>query len=76
MERKGEVMRRFAEGVQGQETSFLEGIKVAVDGGWILLRPDRVAATLHIHAEASTAEAAGKLLRSHRDEVQRLVRSA
>jgi mannose-1-phosphate guanylyltransferase/phosphomannomutase len=76
MERKGEVMRRFAEGVQGQETSFLEGIKVAVDGGWILLRPDRVAATLHIHAEASTAETAGKLLRSHRDEVQRLVRSA
>ncbi len=76
MERKGEVMRRFAEGLQGQEASYLEGIKVAVDGGWVLLRPDRVAPTLHVHAEANTAETASKLLRSHRDEVQRLVRSA
>ncbi len=76
MERKGEVMRRFAEIVQGRETSYLEGIKVGVDGGWILLRPDRVAPTLHVHAESATAESAQKLLRSYRDEVQRLVRSA
>jgi mannose-1-phosphate guanylyltransferase / phosphomannomutase len=76
MERKGEVMRRFAEIVQGRETSYLEGIKVGVDGGWILLRPDRVAPTLHVHAESATTEAAQKLLRSYRDEVQRLVRSA
>ena len=76
VERKGEVMRRFGERVQGQEVSYLEGIKVHLDKGWIVLRPDRVAAALHLHAESSTPEAAQKLLGKHREEVQRLVRSA
>jgi mannose-1-phosphate guanylyltransferase/phosphomannomutase len=76
MERKGEVMRRFAEKIQGQEVSYLEGIKVHLDGGWVLLRPDRVASTLHLHAESGTAESALKLVRKYREEVQRFVRSA
>jgi mannose-1-phosphate guanylyltransferase/phosphomannomutase len=76
IERKGEVMRRFSERVQGQEVSYLEGIKVQLDGGWFLVRPDRVAPSLHLHAESRTAEAAQKLLGKHREEVQRLVRSA
>ncbi len=75
VERKGEVMRRFGERVQGMEVSYLEGIKVRLDSGWILLRPDRVAPTLHLHAESSSPEAAQKLLGKHREEVQRLVRS-
>jgi mannose-1-phosphate guanylyltransferase/phosphomannomutase len=76
IDRKGEVMRRFGEHVQGQEVSYLEGIKVQLDGGWVLLRPDRVAPTLHLHAESDTKEAAQSLLGKHREEVQRLVRSA
>jgi mannose-1-phosphate guanylyltransferase/phosphomannomutase len=76
IERKGEVMRRFSERVQGQEVSYLEGIKVLLDGGWVLVRPDRVAPSLHLHAESRTPEAAQKLLGKHREEVQRLVRSA
>jgi mannose-1-phosphate guanylyltransferase/phosphomannomutase len=76
MERKGEVMRRFGERVQGLEVSYLEGIKVHLNGGWILLRPDRVAPTLHLHAESESPEAAQRLLAKHREEVQRLVRSA
>ena len=76
MERKGEVMRRFAEKVQGQEVSYLEGIKVHLDSGWVLLRPDRVAPTLHLHAESASPEAAQKLVRKYREEVQRFVRSA
>ena len=76
IDRKGEVMRRFGERVQAAEVSYLEGIKVQLDGGWILLRPDRVTPTLHLHAESDTPEAAQKLLGKHREEVQRLVRSA
>ena len=76
VERKGEVMRRFGERVQGLEVSYLEGIKVLLDGGWVLLRPDRVAPTLHLHAESASPEAAQKLVRKYREEVQRLVRSA
>lgn len=74
LERKGEVMRRFAESVQGQRVTYLEGIKVAGDDGWVLLRPDRVAPVLHLHAEAESAQAARALLQHRRAEVGKLVR--
>lgn len=76
LERKGEVMRRFAEAVQGQKVTYLEGIKVAIDEGWVLLRPDRVAPTLHLHAEASSATVARTLLQQRRTEIGKLVRRA
>lgn len=74
LERKGEVMRRFAEAVQGQKVSYLEGIKVATDDGWLLLRPDRVVPLLHLHAEAETAGDARTLLQHRRAEIAKLVR--
>lgn len=74
VERKGEVMRRFVEAVQGQEVSYLEGIKVMLDEGWILLRPDRVAPRLHLHAEGPTQEAARAILDQHLDSMMQLLR--
>lgn len=74
LERKGEVMRRFAEAVQGQKVSYLEGIKVATDEGWVLLRPDRVTPVLHIHAEADSAQFARTLVQQRRGEIAKLVR--
>lgn len=74
LERKGEVMRRFAEAVQGQKVSYLEGIKVATDEGWVLLRPDRVTPVLHIHAEADSAQVARTLVQQRRGEIAKLVR--
>lgn len=76
MERKGGVMRKFAEQVQDREASFLEGIRVPLDGGWVLLRPDRVAPQFHIHAEASTREEATTIVEQYRQLVERLIRSA
>lgn len=74
LERKGEVMRRFAEAVQGQRVSYLEGIKVMADDGWVLLRPDRVAPVLHLHAEAESVQAARSALQHRRAEIGKLVR--
>ncbi|MGE5235941.1 MAG: sugar phosphate nucleotidyltransferase [Acidobacteriota bacterium] len=73
-ERKGEVMRRFSEAFRGRELSFLEGVKVALDGGWVLLRPDRTSPRLRFHAEAATRERAAELLAAHLDLVEGLVR--
>lgn len=75
LERKGEVMRRFVEGVEGERTSFLEGVKVFLDCGWVLVRPDRVAPRLHVHTEGADAGAAAALLSSYRGEVEELIRS-
>jgi mannose-1-phosphate guanylyltransferase / phosphomannomutase len=75
LERKGEVMRRFVEGLEGEQTSFLEGVKVFFDGGWVLLRPDRVAPRLHLHAEGNDEAATAALLANYRSEVEELIRS-
>jgi mannose-1-phosphate guanylyltransferase/phosphomannomutase len=76
LDRKGKVMRRFAEQAQGSEASFLEGIKVTVDEGWVLLRPDRVTPQLHLHAEAARRETAARIVEKYRKVVERLVRGA
>jgi mannose-1-phosphate guanylyltransferase/phosphomannomutase len=76
LERKGRVMRRFAEQSPDAGASFLEGIKLNVDDGWVLMRPDRVTPQLHLHAEGPTAEAAERILMKYRKLVDRLVRSA
>ena len=75
MGRKGEVMRRFVETLAGDQVSFLEGVKVVTDGGWVLLRPDRAAPSLHLHAESADEETAAAVLDRYRVEVEELVRS-
>ncbi len=75
LDRKGEVMRRFVEGLEGERTSFLDGVKVFLDGGWVLLRPDRVAPRLHLHAEGPDSGAAAALLANYRGEIEELIRS-
>ena len=75
MERKGEVMRRYVEGLAGRATSFLDGVKVTTADGWVLLRPDRVAPRLHLHAEAGDAAAAAAVVARLGAEVEALVRS-
>lgn len=74
LDRKGEVMRRFAEQVQGQDVSYLEGIKVLGDDGWVLLRPDRVGPLLHLHAQAEGVHEAKAVVTHQRTEILKLVR--
>jgi mannose-1-phosphate guanylyltransferase / phosphomannomutase len=76
MERKGELMRRFVESLEGERISFLEGVKVTTDDGWVLLRPDRVAPRVHLHAEAADQAAANAVAARYRAEVEELVRSS
>ncbi len=73
-DRKGEVMRRFAERHEGRGASLLDGVKAELDGGWIMLCPDRAAPVLHLHAEADTREAAAVLLAAQAHVVEDLLR--
>jgi mannose-1-phosphate guanylyltransferase/phosphomannomutase len=75
MERKGEVMRRFVETAAGERVSFLEGVKVTTAEGWVLLRPDRVAPRLHLHAEAGDRDTAAAAVARWTAEIESLVRS-
>ncbi len=74
VEKKGRIMRQVVDRFAGRELSFLEGVKIKQDQGWVLLRPDRLGPALHVHAEGPDQEAAAKLAASFGAQVEELVR--
>lgn len=74
VEKKGRIMRQVVDRFAGRELSFLEGVKIKQDQGWVLLRPDRLGPALHVHAEGPDVEAAARLAASFSAQVEGLVR--
>ncbi len=74
MERKGSVMRRFAEMAQEREASFVEGVKIHLEDGWVMLRADRTAPRLHLVVEADSAGQAAAWLEKYGEMVERWIR--
>ncbi len=74
VEKKGRIMRQVVDRFAGKELSFLEGVKIKQDQGWVLLRPDRLGPALHVHAEGPDQEAAAKLAAAFGAQVEELVR--
>jgi mannose-1-phosphate guanylyltransferase/phosphomannomutase len=72
-DRKGKVMRRFSEAFEGRELSFVDGVRVSLNGGWVLLRPDRASASFQVHAEAASRAEAATLLHAHVELIERLI---
>lgn len=60
-EHKGAVMRRLHELTQGMEIEHIDGIKVHLDNGWVLVLPDIEAPVFHIYAEADSEDEAAAL---------------
>lgn len=57
-EAKGLVMRSVVELVHGAELILIDGVKIPLDGGWVLVMPDPDDPYTHLWVEAATAEAA------------------
>jgi len=77
VEKKGSVMREVTQRLASDKPrSFLEGVKIAEDQGWVLVRSDRLRPELHIHAEAPTRELAAALAERYCQQVEQLLREA
>ncbi|NIM04875.1 MAG: NTP transferase domain-containing protein [Armatimonadetes bacterium] len=61
-EQKAAVMRQLHEQVQGLRTDHLDGLKVYLDTGWVLILPDVEAPLLHVFGESTSAESAHGLI--------------
>ena len=59
-DRKGLVMRRAIEALHTNHAALVDGVKVFMDGSWVLLLPDPDEATFHIWVEAPTKTAGAK----------------
>jgi mannose-1-phosphate guanylyltransferase/phosphomannomutase len=60
-EAKGKVMRRLLEDHDGRELDLVDGLKVFVDGGFVLVRPDPDEPAYHVVASVGD-EATGRRL--------------
>ncbi len=74
VERKGTIMRRFAEMAQEYEATFKEGVRIQFEHGWILLRADRAAPRLHLIVEADSPQRAATWVRKYQEMVEAWIR--
>jgi mannose-1-phosphate guanylyltransferase/phosphomannomutase len=51
-DKKGQTMRYAIEYAKGKKTELIDGVKIFLDNGWVLLLPDPDEAYFHIWAEA------------------------
>jgi len=57
-ERKGKVMRSLIADYAGREVELIDGIRVSVDGGWVLMLPDPSEPQFNVFAEGGSDEEA------------------
>ncbi len=69
-DRKGVVMRRAIEAVQKLPNELVDGVKVFVNGSWVLLLPDPDEATFHVWTEGSDKSQARALLKEYSQKIQ------
>jgi mannose-1-phosphate guanylyltransferase/phosphomannomutase len=69
-EAKGKVMRRLLEDHQGQRLDLVDGIKVFVDGGFVLVRPDPDEPAYHVVASVDDPATAQQLVNEYLEKVR------
>jgi mannose-1-phosphate guanylyltransferase/phosphomannomutase len=69
-EQKGGIMRLMNEATSGLQTTFIDGVKVHLEQGWVLVIPDPYRPLVHLRAEASTPLQAKTLMEEYRDKVE------
>lgn len=69
-DRKGLVMRRAIEAVQPFTNELVDGVKVFVEGSWVLMLPDPDEATFHIWVEAPSKIHARTLMKEYSEKIK------
>ncbi|MGI8793425.1 MAG: sugar phosphate nucleotidyltransferase [Acidimicrobiales bacterium] len=73
-EMKGTVMRTVMEDAKGHETVLVDGVKVLLDDGWVLVLPDPEEPFTHVWAESSSEADSKALAEEWGGRIRRLVR--
>jgi mannose-1-phosphate guanylyltransferase/phosphomannomutase len=70
---RGRIMRRLATDYPEARVETLEGIKLLVNGGWVLINPSSDEPVFEIVAESTSAQVATNILREFQDKVSEIV---
>ena len=68
-EAKGGLMRRMSEAAVDADASFVDGVRIATQGGWVLVLPDQHRPVAHIFAESADPATADRLRDEYRAKV-------
>jgi mannose-1-phosphate guanylyltransferase/phosphomannomutase len=63
-------MRLMNEACAGLKTTFIDGVKVNLSQGWVLVVPDPYRPLVHLRVEAKTPQRAEELLNEYRTKVE------
>ncbi|MDT8440039.1 MAG: mannose-1-phosphate guanyltransferase [Desulfuromonadales bacterium] len=66
---KGGLMRRMSEDAVDRNASFIDGVRIDTERGWVLVLPDQHRPLAHIFVESADAATADSLLASYRTKV-------
>ena len=70
---RGRIMRRLASDYSTERVETLEGIKLVIDDGWVLINPSTDDPVFEIVAESGNAQSASKLLQDFKTKVSEIV---
>jgi mannose-1-phosphate guanylyltransferase/phosphomannomutase len=70
---RGRIMRRLATDYPDSRVETLEGIKLMVNGGWVLINPSSDEPVFEIVAESTNAQVATRILREFQNKVSEIV---
>lgn len=76
IERKGAVMRAVTEAATPLDADFTEGVRVSLDGGWVLVLPHSSEPLVSVYAEGSSAESADATAAEWKSLVVRAIAAA
>lgn len=62
---KGQVMRNLMEYSENKERLLIDGARISVDSGWVLVRPDRKRALFQVLAESRSMDKAQEILKKY-----------
>jgi mannose-1-phosphate guanylyltransferase/phosphomannomutase len=66
---KGRVMRNLMEYSKDKVRDLVDGVRIAVDGGWVLVTPDRNKASFRVYAESKSESRTPEILEEYKTRI-------
>jgi len=75
LEQRGHIMRSLIEEFRDRQIDTIDGIKVFYDDTWILMHPSSEEPIINLYAEASSKEAADRVIREYAEKIRTLAKT-
>jgi len=75
LEQRGHIMRSLIEEFRDRQIDTMDGIKVFYDDTWVLMHPSSEEPTINLYAEASSKEAANRVIQEYMEKIRALTKA-